>query len=209
LALEKSSKENLVNDIENKLDDFFNEKLNTTTPDTPVDDLQQLKSIVLSIDWEITDSCLIDLMEETDRLLPIFEKDRFTHALLRMLNALGRYIQKRKARAHPLAINRVMAAYSAIERLAGESDLADEKRRQLIANEIAAFKKLKRQVEAQRLGAGQGQSSGQSGSYDQYIDQHKFKQAMEHVEKRLNGQVADLKSQIDSLQKEIDSLRGH
>ena len=108
-----------------------------------------------------------------------------------------------------MAINRVMAVYSTIERLAGESDLADEQRRQLIANEIEAFKKLKQQVEAQRSGAGQGQSVGQSGSYDQYIDHHKFEQAMENVEKRLNGQVADLKSQIDSLQKEIDSLRDH
>ena len=94
--MEKSSKENLVNDIENKLDDFFNEKDNATTPDTPVDDLQQLKSVILSIDWEITDSCLTDLMDETDRLLPIFEKDRFTHALLRMLNVWGATFKREK-----------------------------------------------------------------------------------------------------------------
>lgn len=207
--MEKSLKENLVNDIENKLNDFFNEADNATTPDPPIDVLQQLKSVVLSIDWEITDSCLTDLMQETERLLPLFEKDRFTHALLRMLNALGRYIKKRKARSHPVAINRVMAVYSTLERLAGESDMAEKQRRQLIANEIAAFKKLKQQVEAQRSGVGQGKSVGQSGSFDQYIDQRKFEQAMENVEKRLNGQVADLKSQIDSLQKEIDVLRGH
>ena len=203
--MEKSSKENLVNDIENKLDDFFNEDDNTATPDAPVENLQKLKSVVLSIDWEITDSCLADLMQETDRLLPKFEEDRFTHALLRMLNALGRYIKKRKARAHPVAINRVMAVYSTLEKLAGDSDLSEEQRRQLIANEIAAFKKLKQQVEAQRSGAGQDQSAGQPGSH---IDQRKLEQAVEDIEKRLNGQVADLKSQIDSLQKEIEILRG-
>jgi hypothetical protein len=206
LALEKKSKENLVNDIEGKLDDFFNDSTSAANADAPVDDLQKLKSVVLSIDWEITDSCLADLMQETERLLPVFEHDRFTHALLRMLNALGRYIQKRKASAHPVAINRVMSVYSTLERLIADSTLTEEQRRQLIANEIAAFKKLKQQVEARR-GAVAHDQSASSASNDQYVEQRMFEAAMGDVEKRLSGQVANLKAQIESLQKEIDTLR--
>jgi hypothetical protein len=201
LALEKRSKDNLISDIENKLDDFFDSDAPAEKTDAPVDNLQKLKTVVLSIDWEITDTCLADLMQETERLLPLFEKDRFTHALLRMLNALGRYIQKRKASAHPVAINRVMSVYSTIERLITEAALTEEQRRQLIANEIVAFKKLKQQVEAQRTG------TNQSALNQQYVEQHKFETAMGDVEKRLEGQVADLKAQIESLQKELDILR--
>lgn len=204
--MEKRSKENLVNDIEGKLDDFFDDSPPAANVGTPVEDLQKLKSVVLSIDWEITDTCLADLMQETERLLPVFEQDRFTHALLRMLNALGRYIQKRKASAHPVAINRVMSVYSTLEKLSADSTLTEEQRRQLIANEIAAFKKLKQQVEARRGAAGYDPSAS-SASNDLYVEQHKFEAAMGDVEKRLSGQVADLKAQIESLQKEIDALR--
>jgi hypothetical protein len=207
LALEKKSKENLVNDIEGKLDDFFNDSTSAANADAPVDDLQKLKSVVLSIDWEITDTCLADLMQETERLLPLFEHDRFTHALLRMLNALGRYIKKRKASAHPVAINRVMSVYSTLERLIADSTLTEEQRRQLIANEIAAFKKLKQQVEARRGTAGYDQPAA-SAAYDQFVEQHEFEAAMGDIEKRLSGQVADLKDQIENLQKEINVLRG-
>lgn len=206
--MEKRSKDNMVNDIEGKLDDFFNDSTPAANVDTPVDYLQKLKSVVLSIDWEITDTCLADLMQETERLLPAFENDRFTNALLRMLNALGRYIQKRKASAHPVAINRVMSVYSTLERLIADSALTEEHRRQLIANEIAAFKKLKEQVEARR-GATNYDQSASSASNDQYVEQHKFEAAMQVVEKRLSGQVADLKAQIESLQKEIDALRNN
>jgi hypothetical protein len=195
-----------VDDIEGKLDDFFNDSTPAVNAVAPVDELQNLKSVVLSIDWEITDTCLADLMQETERLLPIFEHDRFTHALLRMLNALGRYIQKRKASAHPVAINRVMSVFSTLESLITDSTLPEEQRRQLIANEIAAFKKLKQQVETRRGSAGYDQSAS-SSSNGQYVDQGKFEAAMGDVEKRLSGQVANLKAQIESLQKEIDALR--
>jgi hypothetical protein len=201
--LDQKAKDNLMNDIENKLDDFFNGSPPPEKDDAPVDNLQKLKSVILSIDWEITDTCLQDLMHETEQLLPVFENDRFTHALLRMLNALGRYIQKRKASAHPVAINRVMSVYSTLERLIADSALTEEQRRQLIANEIAAFKRLKQLVEARRVTTGHDASA----SNDQYVEHHKFKEAMGDVEKRLSGQVADLKAQIESLQKEIDDLR--
>jgi polyhydroxyalkanoate synthesis regulator phasin len=123
-----------------------------------------------------------------------------------MLNALGRYIRKRKASAHPVAINRVMSVYSTIEKLIADSTLTEEQRRLLIANEIAAFKKLKQQVEAQRAGASQDRSAS-SALNDHYVQQRKFEAAMGDVEERLAGQVADLKAQVEYLQKEIDALR--
>jgi hypothetical protein len=208
LALEKKSKENLVNDIEGKLNDFFDDSTPAANGNAPVGDLQKLKSVVLSIDWEITDTCLTDLMQETERLLPLFGHDRFTHALLRMLNALGRYIQKRKASAHPVAINRVMSIYSTLERLIADSTLTEKQRRQLIANEITAFKKLKQQVEARRRTAGYDRSASAAPN-NQYVERHRFEAAMVDVEKRLSGQLANLKAQIEGLQKEIDALRDH
>ena len=76
--MNNQSRENLVNDIENRLDDFFAE--GQTEPSEPPGkvSMEKLKSVVLSIDWEITEACLDDLVEEAGALMPRFENDRLT-----------------------------------------------------------------------------------------------------------------------------------
>ncbi len=204
--MDKSSKENLANDIENRLDDFFDESGTSEPSGAEAASLEKLKSMVLSIDWEITETCLTDLIDETDSLLPQFQADRFSHTLLRMLKAVGRYIRKRQARAHPDAIKRIMSVFASLEKLTGTSDLEEDTKKGIVAKEIAAFKKLKEQVEVKRSAAPPSSVSVQN---DQgYVESGQFEQAMSAVEQRLNAQVEDLKTQLDALQKELDQLRG-
>ena len=87
--MEKPSRENLVNAIENRLDDFFDDSIPADTDGKKTISMEKLKSVVLSIDWEITDTCLTDLITETDALMPHFQEDRLPHTLLRMLRAVG------------------------------------------------------------------------------------------------------------------------
>lgn len=204
--MDKSSKENLANDIENRLDDFFDEG----APPDPIkagpSSLEKLKSMVLSIDWEITESCLTDLIDETDSLLPQFQSDRLSHTLLRMLKAVGRYIRRRQARAHPDAIKCVMSVFASLEKLTESQHLEEETRKEIVAKEIAAFKKLKEQVES-RPGA-PAPSPTVSESEHEFVECDQFEQAMSAVEGRLTSQVEDLKAQLESLQKELDQMRG-
>ena len=162
--------------------------------------------MVLSIDWEITESCLTDLIDETDSLLPQYQGDRYSHTLLRMLKAVGRYIRKRQARAHPDAIKRIMSVFASLEKLTESLDLEEDTKKGLVAKEIAAFKKLKEQVESKR---GAVAPSPVPVKNDQgYVECGQFEQAMSAVEQRLNAQVENLKVQLDTLQKELDQMRG-
>ncbi|MGD9367538.1 MAG: hypothetical protein PVH87_17690 [Desulfobacteraceae bacterium] len=204
--MDKSSKENLVNDIENRLDDFFEGSEGTNTSEMQTISLEKLKSVVLSIDWEITEKCLTDLIDETNALLPLYQKDRISHALLRMLKAVGRYIRKRKAQAHPDAIKRVMSVFSSLEQLTGNEQIEEQLKKRIVAKEIAAFKKLKQQVELQK-GISPGDRGTEPVESQAYVERERFEQAMSAVEKRLNSQVEDLKSQLATLQKELDSMR--
>ena len=142
--MDKSSKENLANDIENRLDDFFDESGTSEPSGNDAASLEKLKSMVLSIDWEITESCLTDLIDETDSLLPQYQSDRYSHTLLRMLKAVGRYIRKRQARAHPDAIKRIMSVFASLEKLTESQDLEEDTKKGIVAKEIAAFKKTQR-----------------------------------------------------------------
>lgn len=206
--MEKSSKENIVNDIENRLDDFFDESEAAIPSETERISIEKLKSVVLSIDWEITEDCLNDLIDETDTLLPNFENDRFSHTLLRMLKAVGAYIQKRKAQSHPDAIKRIMSVFSSIERLTENEEMEETLKKQIVAKEIIEFKKLKEQVESRRSSDPIHPEADATGTQE-YIDcEKKMEQAMSEVEERLNAQVEELKTQLDTLQKEFDHLRG-
>ncbi len=199
--MEKSSKENLANDIENRLDDFFDDSTPAPSEAKPAVSLEKLKSVVLSIDWEITEACLTDLISETDTLLPRFQEDRIAHALLRMLRAVGRYVRRNKAQAHPDAIKQIMSVFDSLEKMVNETQMAESQKKEIVAKEIAAFKKLKQQVETQYGAA----TNTQNLDADKVPND--FKQAMNAVERRLNSQVADLKEQLAVLQKELDSLR--
>jgi hypothetical protein len=205
--LENSSKKNLVNDIENQLDNFFDEQDQSNASEAQAVSIEKLKSVVLSIDWEITEDCLSDLINETDTLLPHLEKDRYSHSLLRMLKAVGRYIRKRKAQAHPGAIKKIMSVFSSIEKLVHGADMDEESKKQIVAKEIAGFKTLKEQVEKQR-GSTDKQSDPAAQNSQSLIESEALEKAINAVEDRFNSQVEALKSQLTSLQKEMDHLRG-
>lgn len=209
--MDKSVKSKLANDIENRLDDFFTGSNTETTPQAAQYSLENLKSAILSIDWEITDECLKDLINESDALLPHFEKEPITHALLRMLRALGRYIQKRKAQSHQDAIKRVMSVFSSLETLINNQQLSDAQKKELVSKEIIAFKKLKEQVESQRSiktpsGRVVDQSKGLS-DIAAAMNNKQFKQVINAVEEKINTEVKALKKQLATLQKELDLLR--
>ncbi|MFZ1987150.1 MAG: hypothetical protein WAU91_22260 [Desulfatitalea sp.] len=193
------------------MDDFFGEKSAAPPPPPAGYSLQKLKSAILSIDWEITDACLTDLIDESEALLPHFENDPITHALLRMLRALGRYIRKRKARSHQDAIKRVMSVFSSLETLISNGQLGQDQKRRIVAKEIQAFKKLKEQVEAQKsvkyAAAPAAERKQEPNDPSALLEHHKFKQAMNAVEERLGAKVKELKAQMATMQKELNTMR--
>ena len=206
--MNNQTRENLVNDIENRLDDFFDEGLNEPSVKPEEVSLQKLKSVILSIDWEITEACLDDLAGETSALMPRFENDRLSHTLLRMLRAVGQYIRKRKARSHPDAIKRIMSVFNSLEQITSENQPDEGLKKIIVAKEIAAFKKLKEQVGAQQKSSGQAvKATDDSEEGEHFVDHHKLEAAVNAVEKRLNSQVTELKAQLKTLQDELDLLR--
>jgi hypothetical protein len=210
--LDKSAKTKLINDIENQLDDFFGEQGAPKASPAPALSLQKLKSAVLSIDWEISDACLAELINETENLLPKFEKDPISHAMLRMMGGLGRYIGKRKAQAHQDAIKRILSVFATLELLMEDPRLSQEKKQRIAAKEIQAFKKLKEQIEFQNPPAVKVQAPVTAAAPNvaetsARMEPQDIKQAMNEMEQRLNTEVKALKSQLAALERELSALR--
>lgn len=210
--MDKSAKTKLISDIENQLDDFFSDpnEVPSSSASEARHPIEKLKSAVLSIDWEITDACLSDLISETEVLLARYENDPITHALLRMLRALGRYIRKRKAQAHKDAIKRIMSVFASLEMLVKDPGLDEERKKRIVAKEIQAFKKLKEQIEAQLstpIPQTPAAALKDGRQTSEMAENHQFKQAMMEMEEKLHMEVNALKRQLASLQKELEQLR--
>ncbi len=108
--------------------------------------LSRLKSIILSIDWEISDSILLQFNEELLDLQDIWAGNKINLIYVQALEKLSRYIYKEKASAHPNAIKLLMNFYSNLEKIVSDEDITEQQKKNLLRADIEKFEKLKKQI---------------------------------------------------------------
>ncbi len=136
------------------------DKKDNTTPEEPNDfhkstddknnpddsELRYLKSIVLSIDWEINDETMQGLIDETDRLKDVYEDDRTGVLLFQLLGSVGKYIKNNKAGAHPDSIKLLSSIYSGLETVMLSKGMIEAARKNELLAQLKKFKQLKEQI---------------------------------------------------------------
>jgi len=119
--------------------------------DTP---LEELKSTVLSIDWEITDEIMIRFLEQVDELKIAYKDDKIIQMLLQLLFSVGKYIKAKKASADPDVVKLLNSAYTALEKVLLTEGITGEESKKLLLSEVRKFKKLKERLSAKAAVAG-------------------------------------------------------
>jgi hypothetical protein len=112
--------------------------------------IENLKEIVLSIEWEISDATLNRLMTEIDALLMVQEKDNPITLSLKLLGSVGKYLQKNRADAHPESIGFFQEIFQCIEWLSAGEAASEEEKRQRVRENVAKFKSLKEKIATRR-----------------------------------------------------------
>jgi len=122
----------------------------TTEEDSP---LTELKSIVLSLDWEITDDTLQDLADEIEHLkgLEMFQADKVSQVYLQGLSKIGHYIQSEGAYAHPNSIKLLLTLYYDFEKILSSETITGSEITALLKADVRKFKILQYQI-AQKHG---------------------------------------------------------
>lgn len=117
----------------------------TTEEDSP---LTGLKSIVLSLDWEITDDTLRQLGEEIERLKKeeMFLADKVSQVYLQGLSKIGHYIQNEGAHAHPNAIKLLLTFYYDFEKILSSETITGPEITALLKADVRKFKILQYQI---------------------------------------------------------------
>jgi len=111
--------------------------------DSPV---SRLKSIVLSIDWEITDEVLVMFNEELLALRDVWAGEKINLVYVQALEKVSKYIYACKADAHPSAIKLLLTLYHNLEEIVSSENMTNEQKMAILREDVKAFEHLKVQV---------------------------------------------------------------
>ncbi len=116
----------------------------TEEQDSP---LTHLKTIILSLDWEINDDILQDLNDEVDHLQQVWKEDKVALVYLQGLTKVGRYLQEKGAYAHPNAIKLLLIFFYNFEKIISSHDILGDSITALLKADVRKFKILQYQIE--------------------------------------------------------------
>ncbi|WP_136805310.1 hypothetical protein [Desulfosediminicola flagellatus] len=111
--------------------------------ESPID---RLKTLVLSIDWEITDEVLSQFNDELIDLKDIWADDKVNMVYLQALEKIGKYISREKADSHPNSIKLLLSMYYNLERIVQSDGLSQAEKKQILLDDVRRFEKLKKLI---------------------------------------------------------------
>ncbi len=108
--------------------------------------ISRLKSLILSIDWEITDEVLMQFNEELVDLRDIWAGEKINLVYVQALEKISKYIYQKKADSHPSAIKLLLTLYHNLEKIVSSDNLSEEEKREILLEDVKRFESLKRHI---------------------------------------------------------------
>ncbi|MCI5161323.1 MAG: hypothetical protein D3917_04705, partial [Candidatus Electrothrix sp. AX5] len=134
--------------------------------------LLRLKSIVLSLDWDITEDTLAELTEELSDLRSLWDGDKVAQIYLQGMDNIGKYLQKEGAYAHPNAIKLLLTLFYNYEKIISSTDLSSEAIAVMLKADVRKFKVLQYQIG----------TAGVEGHAEEHAEEHPEEHVEEYVE---------------------------
>ena len=110
------------------------------------DPLDELKSLVMSIEWEITDELMERFVAQVEALKTQYKDDRIVVMFLQLLGSLGLYVKTNKGKAHPTAFGLLNSVYTSFASAAAPGEISASEKKKLLYVELSKYKELKEQL---------------------------------------------------------------
>ena len=108
--------------------------------------LAELKNLILSIDWEITEEALAGLLSEIDNLKNTYKSEKIILMFLQLLASLGQYIKTNRGNAHPKTFKILNSVFSRLEEVILTEDISEADKKNLLRAEMQKYKQLRSKV---------------------------------------------------------------
>ena len=150
--MESPTGDDVVNEeVEGRLDNLFGDEDTAAdiledsyeSDDSP---LRELKTIVLSLDWEITDEIMTNFVEQVAVLKDRLKDDKIILVFLQLLGSLGEYIRINKGKSHPGAFKILTSLFNELDKVAQSNDLTESDKKKILSAELTKYKTLKEQL---------------------------------------------------------------
>lgn len=102
--------------------------------------LKDMKSIILSIEWEINDTILEQLEDEINKLYLMYTGDRVIQGFLRILRFLGRYVRVRGVHSTQDSINLLLYIYDHLESVMVSEGMTEAKKHAIVSDSIKRYR---------------------------------------------------------------------
>jgi hypothetical protein len=147
----------LSSELETRLDDLFDESA-LALPDAQDKNLEELyplaelKNLILSIDWEITDEVLDNLLQQLKDLQLTYKHDKIVLTFLQILSSLGSYIKSQRSKAHPRTFKILNSVFSSLDKVVLNKDMAEAAKMKMLRTEMNRYKELRVQIANSKTG---------------------------------------------------------
>jgi hypothetical protein len=153
------------------------------------DPLTKLKSIVLSLDWEITDEAMRGFFQEIQRLEDRYSNEKILVSFLHLLESTGKYIKIHKGKAHPDAGKLLNSTYMSLEKVIGSRHLTSVERKRMLAREFKSYRRLKERIAFRKTAKASEKRVEQADKTRPVIEQQGAAQLIEEVSRGAPGKA--------------------
>jgi len=146
--MQQNTDDALVNEIDGRLDDLFAEDKTPKKADGESSDikeypLKELKAVILSIDWEITDDAMKRLADQVVGLKKRYKDDRIVFMLIQLLGSIGEYIRINKGKSHPDSFKFLNSLFKKLDKVVRTKGLTESEKKKILSVEVNKYKVLK------------------------------------------------------------------
>jgi len=194
-------------EVEDRLQNLFGdeepfEAAETKSIDIKPHPLRDLKTVILSIDWEITDEVMTSFVEQVAVLQDTYRNDKIVLVFLQLLGSIGEYIRGHLGQAHPDAFKVLTSLFSELERIVQSEDLTEVEKKKILSVELGKYKKLK-----SLLTPNKAQAAGRRTAAAATDDRSEAGGAHSEVLKAIEALKLFIQKELHILREEIKKLR--
>ncbi len=108
--------------------------------------MDELKSVILSIEWEITDTTLCNFETVINALISKQKPNSIYHSFLKIMLGIGRYIGDKKADAHTDSVSFLHATFNDFAAIVQSPGMSVDQKKQIFKDRINRFKAFKQLI---------------------------------------------------------------
>ena len=108
--------------------------------------ISRLKTLMLSIEWEITDQVLIDFNDELQEAQQSWSDDQVKLVYIQALQKITKYIYQKKSNAHQNAMKVMISFFYDLEKIVLDEEISEQQKKEILLADVKKFERLKQQI---------------------------------------------------------------